>query len=259
MRRIIVPALLALLIFCGCEQDMPELQGSRTIKVDGLEYEMTYIQACSFDMGATAEQGIMADFNAEYPIHNVQLGAYYIGVTEVTQGLWKAIMGDSAINAERQVLGLGDNLPVHNISWEEANAFVKRLAALTGERISLPTEAEWEYAARGGVQDNVYSGSSVLDNVGWNGRQDVAKVKTKASNNFGIYDMSGNVAEYCSDWYGTYTEGNQVAPAGPETGTYRVVRGGSIMSESKECRVSARRRELPTDTVPDCGFRLVIR
>lgn len=259
MRKIIFPALLALLALCGCEQDIPNLHGSRTIKVDGLEYEMTYIQAGSFDMGATAEQGLMADFNAEYPVHNVQLGSYYIGVSEVTQGLWKAIMGDSAITAERQVLGLGDNLPVHNISWEEANAFAKKLAAFTGERISLPLEAEWEYAARGGIQDNVYSGSSVLENVGWNGCLNVAKVKTKASNEFGIFDMSGNVAEYCSDWYGTYTEGNQIMPTGPETGKMKVVRGGSISSDASQCRVSARRRELPSDTVPDCGFRIVIR
>lgn len=258
MKKATIICLLVLLLN-ACEQDIPVVTGSRTIKVEGLEYELAYIQTNDFDMGATAEQSGLADYYTELPVHNVQLSSYYIGVTEVTQGFWKVIMGDSAISAERQVLGLGDNLPVHNISWEEADAFAKKLAALTGERISLPTEAEWEYAARGGVQSNIYSGSNVLDNVGWNGRNNLANVKAKGSNGFGIYDMSGNVAEYCSDWYGTYSEGNQIMPAGHETGTHRVVRGGSILSESNECRVSARRRELPANTVPDCGFRLVIR
>lgn len=259
MKRLLILPIATLFILTACEQDFPQIESSRTLKIDGNEYEMVFIQNNSFDMGATPEQGIEADFNAEYPIHNVQLSSYYIGVNEVTQGLWRSVMGDSLLTPERQTLGLGDNLPVHNISWKDANSFVKKLIKLTGERFALPTEAEWECAARGGVQDNVYSGSSVLEDVGWNGYTYVNKVKSKGSNNFGLFDMSGNVAEYCSDWYGAYTEGNQIMPSGPETGTMKVVRGGSVSSDDKECRVSARRRELPSDPVPDCGFRLVLR
>jgi len=258
MKRAIIICLTALLL-CSCEQSIPVITGSRTIKVDGLEYEMIFIQTNSFDMGATAEQAEMADINREYPVHNVQLGSYYIGCTEVTQGLWRSIMGDSLLTAERQPLGLGDNLPVHNISWADAMQFIKTLSLRTSERFYLPTEAEWEYAARGGVQEHIYSGSSILNNVGWNNCESVVRVKTKSSNNFGMFDMSGNVAEYCNDWYGAYASGYQIMPAGPETGTYKVVRGGSVTSNASECRVSARRRELPDSAIIDCGFRLVIR
>ena len=251
--------VLAMIMFCACEQNIPNIEGSRTLKIGGLEYEMALIQSNSFDMGATAEQGVMADFNEEYPVHHVQLNSYYIGVSEVTQGLWRSVMGDSMLTSECQVLGLGDNMPVHNISWDDANRFIVKISKLTGENFSLPTEAEWEYAARGGVQNNVFSGSSALDVVGWNGYESVVNVKSKASNNFGLFDMSGNVAEYCMDWYGAYSQCNQIMPVGPETGTMKVVRGGSISSDASECRVSARRRELPSDKVPDCGFRLVIR
>ena len=260
LKKLILCGVIATLLFCSCEQDVPTISGSYTLKVDGLEYEMVYLQNGSFEMGATSEQGGLANYSAEYPTHSVQLGSYYIGENEVTQGLWRAIMGsDSVVTAERQVLGLGDNLPVHNISWDEAQAFVDALNAATGASFSLPLEAEWEYAARGGVQDNIYSGSSVLENVGWNGYEDVKKPRTKGSNSFGIYDMSGNVAEYCMDWYGAYTSGNQIMPAGPSTGTHKVVRGGSVTSSDNECRVSARRKELPTERIIDCGFRLVLR
>lgn len=262
MRTTVVAILnvLFLVLVCSCnKQDVPEIESTQTLKIDGLEYEMIFIQTNTFDMGATAEQGMMADYKSECPVHSVQLSSYYIGISEVTQGLWKSIMGDSIIDAKHQVLGLGDNLPVHNISWKEANEFVSKLCLLTGERFSLPTEAEWEYAARGGVQENIYSGSSILDNVGWNGTDEVKTVKAKGSNNLGIFDMSGNIAEYCDDWYGQYTEGNQISPTGPATGTHKVVRGGSIVSDASECRVSARRKELPNDAVPDCGFRLVLR
>jgi len=258
MKKIIL-SIAALALLVSCEQDLPQTEATRTLKIDDIEYEMTYLQYGAFEMGATAEQGLMADSKAEYPIHYVELAPYYIGYGEVTQGMWRAVMGDSLLTAERQTLGLGDNLPVHNISWKDANAFAERLTLITGENFRLPTEAEWEYAARGGVQDNVYSGSSILENVGWNGYDYVNKVKTKYSNNFGMFDMSGNVAEYCSDWYGAYTSGNQLSPAGPETGTMRVVRGGSVTSDSKECRVSARRKELPDSAIVDCGFRLVLR
>jgi len=255
--NLILFVVLALLT--SCEQDIPVVTGSRTLKIDGLEYEMIFIQTNGFEMGATSEQSQYADANAEYPVHSVQLSSYYIGVHEVTQALWKTVMGDSLLTADRQVLGLSESLPVHNISWKDANTFVTRLAKITGERFTLPTEAEWEYAARGGVQENVYSGSSILENVGWNGCSDVKKVKTKGSNGFGLFDMSGNVAEYCADWYGAYTAGNQMVPTGPDSGTFKVVRGGSVTSDATECRVSARRKELPDSAIIDCGFRLVLR
>jgi len=260
MKKIQLSFLLVLLLFCSCEQDLPEIQGTQTLKIEGIEYPMVLIVTPEFTMGATAEQGSYAIASQETPTHNVQLSSYYIGEQEVTQGLWRAVMGDdSLLTAERQVLGLGDNLPVHNITWQQAVAFCKAVSRLTGNIFCLPSEAEWECAARAGVQDNIYAGSSILENVGWNGYEYVNKIKLKGSNNYGLYDMSGNVAEFCSDWYGPYTGGNQIEPQGPETGTYKVVRGGSATSAETECRVSARRRVLPTDTIPDCGIRLVLK
>ena len=179
--------------------------------------------------------------DGEKPAHKVTLTKdYYMGKTEVTQALWKAVTGKNPSWNE------GDNRPVEGVSWGDCQIFISMLNAATGKKFRLPTEAEWEYAARGGKKSKhyQYSGSNSVADVAWNednsmGRtQDVAM---KKPNELGLYDMSGNVAEWCSDWYGDYSSAPQTNPTGPASGTNRVSRGGSSRYEADQCRCSSRR------------------
>ena len=153
-------------------------------------------------MGATSEQGEDADSD-EKPAHQVTLSDYYIGETEVTQALWKAVMGTNPSNFK------GDSNPVEKVSWNDCQEFIRKLNSLTGRTFRLPTEAEWECAARGGNQSKgyKYSGSNKIKDVAWydgNSKDKTHAVKTKPSNELGLYDMSGNVNEWCWDLYGAY-------------------------------------------------------
>ena len=227
-----------------------------TFEVNGVTFEMVRVEGGTFTMGATAEQGGDA-YADEMPAHEVTLSSYCIGKTEVTQALWQAVMGVNPSGFK------GANLPVEQVSWNDCQEFIAKLNALTGKAFRLPTEAEWEFAARGGNNSRgyKYSGSNTLSDVAWytdNSSSTTHPVATKASNELGIYDMSGNVWEWCSDWYGSYSSSSQYNPTGSNTGSYRVIRGGSGGHSAGYCRVSIRINYTPANRDIALGLRLAL-
>ena len=217
---------------------------------------MVWVDGGTFRMGATSEQGSDA-WEGENPVHDVTLSGYYIGKTEVTQALWKAVMGSNPSRFK------GDNLPVEEVSWNDCQEFIRKLNALAGQNFRLPTEAEWEFACRGGNNSRgyKYSGSNYIDNVAWydgNSGDKTLPVGTKAPNELGIYDMSGNVWEWCADWYGDYSSGRQTNPKGPYDGSYRVIRGGCWNRNAGSCRSSFRFINFPTCRFNSLGLRLAL-
>ena len=231
---------------------------------NGVSFFMVEVKGGTFTMGATPEQGGPAD--SESPIHNVTLSSYYIGQTEVTQALWKAVTGYSPTSdgsSWTSSRGLGDNYPAYYISYNDVQSFITKLNSLTGLTFRMPTEAEWEYAARGGSKRKgyLYSGSNTIDNVAWHAVNSGGKnhpVAQKTANELGIYDMSGNVEEWCSDWYGSYSSSSQTNPTGPSTGSYRIQRGGARNYGATHCRVASRGLSEPSNRSNDCGVRLVL-
>ena len=230
---------------------------NETITVNGVSFTMIAVEGGTFQMGATSEQGSDADSD-ESPVHSVTLSSYSIGETEVTQELWQAVMGTNPSyysgNPQR---------PVERVSWNDCQEFIKKLNQLTGKNFRLPTEAEWEYAARGGnkSQGYKYSGSNTIGDVAWyydNSSSRTHDVKTKAANELGIYDMSGNVWEWCQDWRGSYSSNSQTNPTGPSSGSSRVYRGGSWYSRARNCRVSFRNSNDPDSGSNNLGLRLVL-
>ena len=224
--------------------------------VNGVSFTMIRVDGGTFTMGATAEQGSDAN-DDEKPAHEVTLSSYMIGETEVTQALWQAVMGNNPSK-------FSDNPqnPVDQVSWEYCQEFVKKLNKLTGKTFRLPTEAEWEYAARGGGKSKhyKYSGSNSLDDVVWydgNSGRKTHPVKGKAPNELGLYDMSGNVWEWCADWYDWeyYKSSQKSNPKGQSTGSYRVMRGGGWGDYAWSCRVSRRYYYDPSYR-RSLGFRL---
>ena len=205
---------------------------------NGISIEMVKVEAGSFMMGAPPE--IENSCKEEKMVHRVTLtNDYYLGKYEVTQALWKTVMGSNPSEFK------GDKLPVEQVSWNACQDFILKLNSMTGKHFRLPTEAEWEYAARGGRKSRnyQYSGSDSIDNVAWfegNSSDDTHIVGTKFPNELGIFDMSGNVYEWCQDWYGDYSSSSQTNPTGAVSGTERVFRGGSWSSGTKFCRVFCR-------------------
>ena len=215
----------------------------KEINVNGVPFKMVYVAGGTFMMGATAET----------PAHRVTLSGYYIGQTEVTQELWEAVMGTNPSDFK------GSNKPVEMVSWNDCQKFIKKLNQLTGINFRLPTEAEWEYAARGGNKSKgyKYSGSNIIGDVAWyfyNSSSTTHQVGTKAPNELGLYDMSGNVWEWCSDWYGSYSSSAQSNPTGPSSGYFRMLRGGSF---NDNAHVSYRFGNGPGYRYANFGFRLV--
>lgn len=219
-----------------------------TFIVKGVSFKMVKVAGGTFTMGATAEQGKDA-YDNERPAHQVTLTDYYIGQTEVTQALWTAVMGSNPSYYK------GDNLPVEYVSWYDCQTFIEKLNILLsnelGEmRFALPTEAQWEFAARGGnkSQGYKYAGSNNIDDVAWSceawwgnsGDMTTHPVAQKRPNELGLYDMSGNVEEWCQDWYGDYSSNAQTNPQGPTDGKKRVCRGGDWYIIDGYCRVSNR-------------------
>ena len=227
---------------------------SKTFTVNGVSFDMIAVKGGTFTMGGTFEQGGDCLYD-EKPTHSVTLSDYYIGKFEVTQELWQAVMGNNPSYFK------GNNLPVNNVSWNDVQEFITKLNQKTGANFRLPTEAEWEYAARGGNKSKgyKYSGSNTIGNVAWyldNSSSKTHQVGTKSPNELGIYDMSGNVFEWCQDWYGNYSSGSQTNPTGPSSGSRRVFRGGSWISYALHCRVSDRGINAPDSRYSNVGFRL---
>ena len=230
---------------------------NQIIRVGDVEFEMVYVEGGTFTMGGTSEQGSDAESD-ERPVHSVTLSSFHIGKYEVTQGLWREVMGSNpSYNPS------GDDYPVEDVSWEDCQEFIGKLNARTGLTFRLPTEAEWEYAARGGRKSRgyKYSGSNSIGDVAWysgNSGNHMHPVGRKSPNELGLYDMSGNVWEWCYDWYGDYTAEAQRNPTGPVSGRTRVLRGGSFWSYARHCRVSSRINSYPGSRFDFNGLRLVL-
>jgi formylglycine-generating enzyme required for sulfatase activity len=207
---------------------------------------MVDVDGGSFQMGADDSDA----FDDEKPVHREYVSTFRIGKTEVTQALWKAVMGSNPSRFE------GDNLPVERVSWNDCKTFISKLNSITGENFRLPTEAEWEYAARGGNKSHgyKYSGSNSIGQVAWytdNSGSTTHPVATKSPNELGIYDMTGNVWEWTSDlWCSNYNSSR--------TGSGRVFRGGGWGSNARICRVSFRCNDEPSDASSGLGFRLAL-
>lgn len=239
-----------------------------TFTVNGVNFEMVPVEGGSFQMGATREQGDYLKKSNSEPVHNVTLSNYAIGKFEVTQKLWKAVMGENLLH---YLYDKGDNFPVYYIRWEQCQEFINRLNLLTGQKFRLPTEAEWEYACRGGKYSKgfKYSGSNDLEDVAcylYNSYDSFNPVGTKAPNELGIYDMSGNVNEWCNDFYSPYKNEAQTNPTGPQKGKGYVVRGGSrkendfygeFLSSYRECKKSSYKKK-DSYLYSYTGFRLAI-
>ena len=237
-----------------------------SIQIGGLSVVMKPIQGGTFQMGST-------DYEAESdecPVHSVTVSSFYMCETEVTQALWEAVMQTSVSQQRDRYMskgplrGIGANYPMYYVSRYECQDFIQKLNNLTGKQFRLPTEAEWEFAARGGNQGSTYkyAGSSSLDNAAWysyNSSESSHPVKSKSPNSLGLYDMSGNVWEWCSDGYDSnyysYSPSNNPQCGG---GQYSVVRGGSWYSQASFCRVSKRHKLKPEQRDSCYGFRLVM-
>ena len=221
--------------------------------VGGATFKMIRVEAGTFRMGSTSGD------DDEQPVHSVTISKdYYIGETEVTQELWTAVMGTNPSNFTSD-----SQLPVEQVSWNDCQSFITKLNSLTGATFRLPTEAEWEFAARGGnkSQGYTYSGSNTLGNVAWytdNSSSKTHVVKTKSPNELGIYDMSGNVWEWCQDWYGSYSSAAVTDPTGASSGSRRVDRGGGWSIAATRCRCAFRACGTPTDAHSRLGLRLVM-
>ena len=240
---------------------LSDVKVERTFTVGGVMFKMKLVEAGTFQMGGT-------EYDWEQPIHSVTITKnYYIGETEVTQALWKAVTGNSPTtdgSAWTTTYGLGDNYPAYYINYEDVQSFITKLNSMTGETFRMPTEAEWEFAARGGNKSKgyTYSGSNTIGDVAWytSNSSKTNIVKTKAANELGIYDMSGNVWEWCSDWYSSsyYSSSPQNDPTGPTTGTGLVLRGGGWVNLASFCRCAYRSNNAPSNRSFNFGFRLAL-
>ena len=215
----------------------------------GINMRMIFVEGGTFTMGCTSEQGGEC-WSDEKPTRETTVGSFHIGMLEVTQSQWEKVMGTSLDQqrskaGDSKTYGVGADYPMYYVSWEEANEFCRRLSRQTGRNYSLPTEAEWEYAARGGNRNEgtKYSGSSIVDDVAWyssNSNSTTHLCGTKLPNALDIYDMSGNVWEWCEDWCGDYQQYDKNNPKGPSSGSFHRVRGGCWKFSASCCRVAFR-------------------
>lgn len=230
----------------------------KTITIPGTDvsFNMVYVEGGTFMMGADVDDREAS--SEEKPAHQVTLSDYYIGETQVTQALWQAVMGTNPSFFK------GDpNRPVERVGWDDCQEFIKKLKGLTGKYFRLPTEAQWEFAARGGnkSKDYKYAGSNDLDEVAWyddNSGKRTHPVAQKVANELGLYDMTGNVWEMCQDRYDNYANVQQTNPEGPMMGSIRVLRGGSLFSYDRDCRVLGRGFYSSKDADSDIGLRLAL-
>lgn len=242
----------------------------------GEHFKMVYVEGGTFVMGCTPEQGDECSSD-EVPAHNVTLNSFYMAEYEVTQALWQAVMGTSIYEQQKKAgegstYGVGESHAMYYINYTECEEFCSRLNNLLRDQLprgfnfGLPSEAQWEYAARGGVKakHTIYAGSDNIDEVAWyreNSGGGVKPVGLKDSNELGLYDMSGNVREWCADWYSSYYyyDGPQQDPNNLSSGSLRVCRGGDWNSwNGRICRVSSRLFKDPDRRSYDVGFRLAL-
>ena len=236
-------------IMAGRGDNAPE---TVTYTVNGVSFTMIGVEGGTFQMGSND-----GDDN-EKPVHQVTLSSFSIGQTEVTQELWEAVMGSNPANFK------GQRKPVEKVTWDDCQTFIAMLGVWTGLSFRLPTEAEWEFAARGGNKSKgyKYSGSNTIDDVAWygsNSNRTTHDVATKQANELGLYDMSGNVWEWCSDWYGDYTSDAQTNPTGAASGYDRACRGGSWGYPAIDCRVTSRGGYTPSTDTYFLGLHLGLR
>ena len=252
----VISTIFGILLFNDHERKKTETHVAAT-SGNHLDIEMVEVKGGTFVMGCDTKTDPEAEED-ESPRHTVEVASFKMSRHEVTQALWKAVMEDANMTKSKNA-----NYPIANVSWDEVQVFIKRLNERTGHHYRLPTEAEWEYAARGGNGKETrhkYSGGDDIDKVGWcehNSGNHLHPVGTLLPNRLGIYDMSGNVWEYCSDWYGEYKAGKQVNPKGEKEGNYHVIRGGSWASGQHTCRISYRQDESILSGRFDIGVRLV--
>ncbi len=224
--------------------------------VRGIVNNMVPLNGGSFLMGATSEQSAGAG-DDEWPVHNVTLSSFRIGRCEVTQEEWQAVMGNNPSRFR------GARRPVDNVSWRDCQTFIKKLNDLSGKHFRLPTEAEWEFAARGGNNSRgyTYSGSNSVGSVAWYSATSGSRtheVGSKSPNELGLYDMTGNLWEWCSDWYGSYDSDGQVDPTGPYSSSTRAIRGGGWNGGPDNCRVANRDGRAPGYRSDRLGLRLAM-
>ena len=229
--------------------------------------KMIWVEGGEFMMGCTSEQGNDCD-DDEKNVRRVTVDGFYIGMLEVTQSQWEKVMGTNIYQQKNKTsynntYGVGPEYPMYYVNWEEAMEFCRLLSNKTGKTYTLPTEAQWEYAARGGkkADGTKYAGCNMIDAVAWytdNSRGSTHPCGTKRANALGIYDMSGNVCEWCKDWYSSsYTSYDTNNPTGPSSGSYRVNRGGNRFNSAAGCRVAHRSYNSPGYCYYCLGFRVV--
>lgn len=227
-------------------------------QINDVVFSMKRVEGGVFVMGGTPEQH-KEQISTDLPAHTVALDVFYMGTTEVTQDLWQAVMPEWYVDNELHLL----NHPVTGVSWHDCQEFIRRLDSITGLPFRLPTESEWEFAARGGNQSKGYrfAGSNKIDDVSWslsNAGLRKHSVGIKGANELGLYDMTGNVSEWCSDWYGRYYLGTEPNPEGEKEGEWKVVRGGSFDKCTENSHLSHREYYEPYLAMNHCGFRLAL-
>lgn len=245
-------------ILANPQYSIPDSLQILRFEVNGISFSMKRIEGGVFIMGGTREQH-RETISTDLPTHTIALDAYYIGHTEVTQALWKAVMPEWQIMSEWN----NPNYPITDINWYDCQTFVHRLDSITGLPFRLPTEAEWEFAARGGnnSQNYRFAGANIIDSIGWglsNAGFRKHTVGLKKPNELGLYDMTGNVSEWCYDWFAPYELGTNPNPEGPITGTKKIVRGGSFDNCQANSNISHRHMQNPTLPTNYCGLRLAL-
>ena len=246
------------IVYAKPKNTIPESLQVLRFEVNTIPFSMQRVEGGLFVMGGTREQH-REEISTELPTHAVALDAYYIGHTEVTQALWQAVMPEWEMIGEWQ----NPNHPITDVSWYDCQVFLQRLDSITGLPFRLPTEAEWEFAARGGNDSEKYrfAGGNIPDSVGWglsNAGFRKHTVGLKKPNELGLYDMTGNVSEWCSDWYAPYYIGTEPNPKGPITGNDKIVRGGSFDNCQANSHISYRHYQKPEESTQYCGLRLAM-
>lgn len=254
--------VLTLVACGGDDKDEPkpdtDKYATRVITVEGISFKMIKVEGGTYTMGAKDDDNDA--WSNEKPAHQVTVSTFAIGETEVTQELWQAVMGSNPSYFS------GAKNPVEMVNWEDCQEFIGRLNNLTGMKFRMPTEAEWEYAARGGKNSKDYTcpGGNIVDDVAWysnNSNNKTHVVAAKAPNELGLYDMCGNVNEWCQDWFDGdyYSNSPKDNPKGPSSpSTWRVFRGGDWNDGLKSCRISYRNGGIPTKAEKTKGLRLAL-